>query len=244
MSSAGEPLPAGGGRPRGEPLLDRALEASLEHTVAGDEIRERILDAAAEIFARSGVRRSSIEDVARRAGVSRITVYRRFPTKNLLVEEVLLRDLRAFFVGLRVAAGKADTLGERIVEGFSLALGAARANPLFGGLIAVEPEAILPFLTTGGGSFLRTVSDFVATQLRREQAAGEMAETVDIRVVAEVLARITLSFSLTPDSYVDLNDPGQVRAFARGFLAPLVTGVGVTGDQSTGNTDSGMCGPD
>lgn len=231
MSSAGEPLPAGGGRPGDEPLLDRALKASLEQAsidraVVGDEMRERILDAAAELFARSGIRRSSIEDVARRAGVSRITVYRRFPTKNLLVEEVLLRDLRAFFAGIRVAAGEADTVGERLVEGFSLALGAARANPLFGGLIAVEPEVILPFLTTGGSGFLRTVSDFVATQLRREQEAGAIAETVDIRIAAEVLARITLSFSLTPDSYVDLNDPGQVRAFARGFLAPLVTGGG------------------
>ncbi|MBE3199883.1 TetR/AcrR family transcriptional regulator [Frankia sp. CH37] len=212
-------------------MLERALGASLDGAGSGDEIRDRVLDAAAELFGRSGIRRTSIEDVARRAGVSRITVYRRFPTKNVLVEEVLLRDLRAFLVSFRAVVGRAESAAERLVEGFCLALRTARVNPLFGGLIEVEPEVILPFLTTDGGAFLRAVSDFIAMQLRREQEAGEISGEVDINIVAEVLARMTLSFCLTPESQLDLDDPEQARTFARCFLAPLVTGVGSAGDQ-------------
>lgn len=244
--STGNVSPAGGTPPAAglplaeEALLDRALEASLEHAVPGDQIRERVLAAAAEIFGRSGIRRSSIEDVARRAGVSRITVYRRFPTKKVLVEEVLLRDLRSFFVAFRFAVKKAETASERLVEGFVFALRTAHDHPLFGGLIAAEPEVMLPFLTTDGAGFLGTVRDFIAAQLDREQEVGEIPPEVDTRIVAEVLARMTLSFFLTPESYLDLDEEEQIREFARCFLAPLVTGSGpISGDQGPGDSTTG-----
>ena len=201
-------------------LFDRALEDDD----VPDGARARILEAAREQFRLVGIRRSSIEDVARRAGLTRVTVHRRFGTKEALVEEVLLAELRAFFGQFRAAVSEVPTAADRVVEGFALALGAARRNPLAGGLMATEPHVVVPFLAADG-RVLHAVRDFVAGQLRREQEAGEIAADVDVRVVAELMARVTLSFFLAPDSAVDLDDPDQVRDVARRFLAPLVAGT-------------------
>ena len=57
-------------------MLQRAYVEAMGQVPANDEIRSRFLDAAYEQFRRMGAQRSTMEDVARRAKVSRITVYR------------------------------------------------------------------------------------------------------------------------------------------------------------------------
>jgi AcrR family transcriptional regulator len=56
--------------------------------------RDRILSAAAEAFAQRGLD-ISMAAIARRAGVGVATLFRRFPTKAVLVEEVFVRQFRA-----------------------------------------------------------------------------------------------------------------------------------------------------
>ena len=55
---------------------------------------DRIASAALDQFAEYGIRRSTIDDVAKRAGVSRVTVFRRFTNKEHLVEFVIAREIR------------------------------------------------------------------------------------------------------------------------------------------------------
>jgi AcrR family transcriptional regulator len=59
--------------------------------------RERVLDAAAEVFHEHGLG-AGLEDVARRAGVGVATVYRRFPSRDALLE-ALLSDLLQAYLG-------------------------------------------------------------------------------------------------------------------------------------------------
>lgn len=61
-----------------------------------DPLTEQILDAAREQFTTFGLRRSTVDDVAKRAGVSRVTVYRRFGNKDGLVSACLIREYRRF----------------------------------------------------------------------------------------------------------------------------------------------------
>src|SRR6201995_2732396 len=83
------------------------------------ELDRTILDTARTVFETYGVRRANIEDVAARAGVSRSTVYRRFPTKDDLFEKVVRREAELFFSTLDQA-----TLGctpqQAVVEAFAL----------------------------------------------------------------------------------------------------------------------------
>lgn len=203
-------------------MLERVLAEAVDHAEDADELTIRVLDGAYEQFCRMGIRRSTMEDVARRAGVSRITVYRRFTTKDTLVEHVVRREFRRYFDQFLIDIEQARTAADRVVLGFVSALRAIRHNPLIGGLMAVEPDVLVPAMIGDGGRMLAAVQKFVAGQLRREQQAGNVSPSVDVELVAELMARICSSFLLTPSQVVDLDDDEQVRAVARKFLVPML----------------------
>ncbi|MFI7110139.1 TetR/AcrR family transcriptional regulator [Nonomuraea sp. NPDC050227] len=205
-----------------ESLLERAFVDAVERVGDPDELRTRILDAAYEQFCRMGIRRSTMEDVARLAKVSRITVYRRFDTKDTLVEHVVRREFRRYFDRFLIDIEQAHTPADRVVLGFVSSLRAIRGNPLIGGLIATEPDLLVPSLMTDGGQTLATVRQFVAGQLRREQRAGNVSDGLDADLVAEMMVRISTSFLAIPSAVIDLDDDGQLAEVARRFLVPML----------------------
>jgi TetR/AcrR family transcriptional repressor of uid operon len=211
-----------GTTPGQESLLERAYVDAVEQVDDVDESRARILDAAYEQFCRMGIQRSTMEDVARRAGVSRITVYRRFATKDVLVEHVVRREFRRYFDQFLVDIEQAGTAADRVVLGFVSSLRAIRRNPLIGGLLVSEPDSLVPSMVSDEGRTLATVRQFVAGQLRREQQAGNVSSDLDTDLVAEMMVRVSASFLAIPSQLVDLDDDGQLAAVARQFLVPML----------------------
>ena len=205
-----------------ESLLERAFAEAIDRSESTDETTERVLEAAYEQFRRIGIRRSTMEDVAKRAGVSRITVYRRFSTKDALVQQVIRREFRRYFDQFLLDIQGAETVAERVEVGFASSLRAIRNNPLIGGLMDTEPEIVVPSMIGDGGRTMTTVSRFVAERLSKEQRAGTVAADVDVEVVAEMMVRISTSFLVTPSHRIDLDDDQQVRAIARRFLVPML----------------------
>jgi AcrR family transcriptional regulator len=197
-------------------LLAAAPEESLDAT------GERILDAALEQFRRVGIRRSSVEDVARRAGVTRVTVYRRFPRKDRLIEAVVLRECRRAIAEVDARISALEDPVERTVEGFVAMVELVRSNPLLTGLMAVEPEGVLRQLTVDGRPVIEIGTAFIAEHIRRSQRAGELP-AYDPEPVAEILARLAHSLLLTPDGRIPLDDLAQAREFARLHLTPILT---------------------
>lgn len=202
-----------------ESLLARALADAAGP--AAEEANAELLDAAYDLFCQHGIQRTTMDDVARRAGLSRITVYRRTSSKEALVEQVVLREFRRYLEQFLLDVARAKTVEDRVVTGFVSSLRAIRSNPLIGGLIAAEPQTLVPTLEMSGRT-LATVSRFVAGQLRREQAAGNVGGGIDVDMVAEVMVRLTTSFLLTPSERVDLDDEAQVGDVARRFLVPML----------------------
>jgi AcrR family transcriptional regulator len=202
------------------PILQTAVDgAPVEH--AADATTERILDAALAQFEDFGIRRTTMEDVARRARVSRVTVYRRFPQKERLVEAVVIGEAQRFFAELEEAVAHLDKVEDRIVEGFARTLEAAREQRLLNRLLRTEPEMLLPHLTVDGGPMLAAGTEFLAHHMKVARSGVPARER---RAVAEVVARLVLSFLLTPHSVVALGSATEVRRFARRYVAPLMTG--------------------
>jgi AcrR family transcriptional regulator len=199
---------------------ERALLAPILQTPvdgAPDATTDRILAAALAHFEDFGIRRTTIEDIARRAGVSRVTIYRRFPGKERLVEAVILLEARRFFEELEAAVAAIDSVEDRIVEAFVHTLAAAREQRLLNRLLRTEPETLLPHLTTDGGRVIAAGTAFLAAQMRR---AGSGVPKREVETVAEVVARLVLSYLLTPG----LDTAREARRFARRYVAPLMTG--------------------
>lgn len=215
--------------PDSESLLERAFADAVDRVDDNDTATARVLDAAYEQFCCTGIQRTTMEDVARCAGVSRITVYRRFTTKDLLVERVVRREFRRYFDQFLIDIERARTAADRVVLGFASSLRAIRSNPLVGGLMAVESDVLVPSMISDGGRTLATVRQFVAGQLSREQRAGNVSGAVDVNLVAEMMVRVSASFLVTPSHLIDLDDEEQVCAVARQFLVPMLEPTGAGG---------------
>lgn len=209
--------------PASSGVLASALTAAVEGVVVDDdETSARILDVAYELFCHMGIPRTTMEDVARRAGVSRVTVYRRFATKAALVDRLVRREIRRYFDQFLLDIAHAETAAERVVLGFVSSLRALRTNPLIGGLMVADPNALVPSTIGDGGRTLATVREFVAGQLRREQEAGSVSRDVNVDVVAELMVRVASSFLVIPSHIIDLDDDEQLSDLARQFLVPML----------------------
>lgn len=203
-----------------EPLLGRALEADA---LEPDGTGERILDAAVDHAEDFGMRRFTMDDIAQRVGLSRVTIYRYFPKKDQLVEAILLREMRRFLRAVDTAVAPSQTLEERLVDGFVFALVYLRNHRLLQRLLRTEPELLLPHLTVRGGPVLEAGRDFIARFARGE--GGEEAlplSDAEIDGVSELLARMVLSFVLTPESAMGMRTPAEIRSFAEHYLAPTL----------------------
>lgn len=187
----------------------------------GDATTVRILDATYEQLLAFGLRRTRVEDIARRAGLARITVYRRFGGRDELIRAVLLREGRRVFALVDAAVAGIDDADEQLVEGFVAILSATRSHPLLERLLETEADVTISSLTTHGAPLLALGREFLAGHLLRTQRHGRL-EPFDVRAVAEILVRLTLSFLLTPESIVPMATDDEARRFARRFVLPAV----------------------
>ena len=186
-----------------------------------DELLDRVTAAALDQFADFGIRRSTIDDVARRAGVSRVSVFRRVASKRGLVEIVIAREIRRGMTELDAAWERGQSLEERLVLGLSFAVRYVSGHPLFDRLLRSEPEFLLPLLTVDGGPVLALYRSLIADRLRVEIRAGRAA-TADVDVAAEVIARLALSLLLTRQGAITLDDNDSVLALVRLVLEPML----------------------
>lgn len=217
-----------------DPLLERILS---DGAPPEDEVGERILAGAVEQIEDFGVRRFTVDDLARRLGVSRVTIYRRFEKKSRLLEAVLLYELNRILREIDAAVADCKTLEERLVEGFVASLLVLRGHRLLNRLMRTEPELILPLLTVGGAPVIAASREF-ASRFARGEAAREGVELDEERleVLSELFARAILSFVLTPQSAVSMETAEEARSFARRYLAPV---LGLMSEFETSGTSRG-----
>ena len=192
-----------------------------------DDITTRILAACVEQAELVGMRRITMEDVARRSGVGRATLYRRFPTKGALIDAVVLAEARRYFDGHAHACSHAATLEDRLVYGTVFTVTFLREHALLKNLLRTEPETLLPSLTIDAGPILDFATDQGADELRTE-LYGTTSTTPDqerhLRTVAELHTRLTLSFIVTPHTSINLATIDETRAYVRQYLLPMITG--------------------
>src|SRR5215218_5102229 len=106
--------------------------AQIDHGPAPgeDALVDRVAAAAFESFVEYGIRRATIEDIATRGGVSKMTVFRRFKNKQGLVEVVIAREIRRAMEQLDDVWEREQTLEQRLVLGLSFAMSFVRGHPL------------------------------------------------------------------------------------------------------------------
>ncbi len=178
------------------------------------EVRERLLQATYTCVARWGLSKTTVEDAAREAGVSRATVYRYFPGgRDELLSAVVGWEFNRFFVRLYQEVHDADTLEEVMERGLMFAHAALVQHEVLQRILVTEPEVLLPRLTIEANQIHTLVAAFLAPYLVRHG----MAEGTDLDLAADFLARMVLSYISSPGRW-DLNDSEQVALLVRSEL--------------------------
>jgi len=189
-------------------------------TVLGDRVADpttRVTDAALRCFARWGVAKTTLDDIAREAGCSRATVYRLFPGgKEVVLESAAGGELTRFLDGLRSALAETpDDLEELLVVGVSYAARTVRDHEALQFLLAHEPEVILPLIAFDRCNVVLGLAASFAAPWLEPHVGREWAHRG-----GEWLARMVLSYTLVPSAGFDLTDDAGARRFVRSFVLP------------------------
>lgn len=182
--------------------------------------RQRILEATYACVARWGLSKTTVEDAARQAGVSRATVYRHFPGgRDELVTAVVHWQYVEFFTRLYEEVHGAGSLEEVLELGLPFARRSLLEHEVLQRVLETEPELLLPQLTVEGNRTVGMISAFLEPYLVRHGVADDK-----LKQAADFLARMILSYISAPGRW-DLSDPGQVATLVRTeLLAGVVSG--------------------
>jgi AcrR family transcriptional regulator len=200
-----------------------ALAPDIERWAArydgADEAERHLVDAALRCIARWGVRKTTLDDIAREAGVSRATAYRVFPGgKDRLVDVVFCHEAGRLFHSVEAELEAAGSLEDLLVAGVTSLLTLAADHEVLAAVIEHEPELVLPhFAFHQLGQVLMLAESLSRPHLERFLPAADVAH------VADLLARFVLTFAFRPADWLDPRDRDAVRRAVRLYLIPCVT---------------------
>ncbi|WP_440064218.1 TetR/AcrR family transcriptional regulator [Streptosporangium sp. OZ121] len=189
---------------------------SIRHN-ADAERTDRVLDAARETVLAVGVRRTTLTDVARRAGLSRMTIYRRWPDVRTLVADLMTREW------VRVADRFAT---EDPVASSVAVVRALRDHPLWRKIVEVDPELLLPYLLDRRGASHEAMLTLVEAAIVRGQQGGSVRPGDPARLSRAVLLTaqsflISGPTMLGPAGLDDLDDlDAELTTLLERYLRP------------------------
>ena len=193
---------------------------------------EAILEAALQQIAITGVRRTSADDIARRAGVNRVTLYRRLGGRDAIIQAAYLQETARVLGIIEAAIGEVPPPGTRdfdpadyVVGFFSVTIKTLRENRILRQLLEADREETLVSLTFGAGETLRVSAAFCADRMRQLRAhLDPVPPDDDLEAVSLTLARISQSLLLTQDAPPSLRTRAQMRSYAELVIVPMVLG--------------------
>ena len=188
--------------------------------VATDPVSDRILAAAAELVGRQGAQQTTMTAIAHKAKVGRATVFRRFGSKQEILDRALLRELRSLAVAQKESAAHAETAAAALIECFVLSMRAMQHRPLLRRLAKLEPEKLIafvrlrrpPVLALWRSMYTSILESFDLPEVDQAQSSA----------LADMLIHLTLGYSVVPESGIDLNDDEQLRQVAASVITPIL----------------------
>lgn len=194
----------------------------LDTSVDIDAQQKRIIQAALTEFIENGIQKTRMEDVAKRAGIGRATLFRAFSSKNELVRAVVHFECMKAIRKIEQDVQRFGTLREQAMEGFIQVILSSSKHPLFRKLSETEPDVLLPLLTLNGGQLFLAAKKRVSHYVSMVQMEGSLTQKVDADDIAELCLRLVQSFVLTPAGVYQRHSEKQLRAFVGSTLDILL----------------------
>jgi len=177
---------------------------------------DELLDAARECVLDVGLRRTTLADVARRAGVSRMTVYRQYGELGVLVSALLTRELTRVIDDVEAEVRALPTARDRLVAAAVLVVGRIDGNAVYRRVLELDPELLMPLVTERFGSTQKVALDLVAAQLQEGQAEGSIRAGDPHRMATAML--LTCQSFVFSARLVDELTLAELRLLLDGYL--------------------------
>lgn len=145
-----------------------------------------------------GLRRTSLERIAEAAGVSQMTLYRRFGNRDALLGAVIAREARRLIARFDESIAEVLDPEQRFVQGVLTSARLFAGGHLIRRLLGTDPDLVLPLLTTQGEDLHALGRAYVAEQFRRAHDQG-MPISADPVLLADVFVRIAQTLLISPN---------------------------------------------
>jgi AcrR family transcriptional regulator len=172
--------------------------AALRNTNAISD--DRLLTAARDCLLAVGWRRTTMTDVARRAGVSRMSVYRRWPDMTALIGDLMTREWST--VGAQLVEHDAQPSARAIAEAVCEVAGQIRRGDLFQKIVDVDPELLIPYLLVRRGRTQDAMLEAVTTGIRAGQERADV-RAGDPTLLARSILLMAIGFVFSAPTMID-----------------------------------------
>jgi AcrR family transcriptional regulator len=187
-----------------------------------DPATRAILDAAVVEFEQHGFRRVALDDVARRARVSRTTIYRRFAGRDELVAAVIDRENAVLFADIAEELKSRRPQSNYYVEAFTLSVMRFRQHRVLTRMLADEPGLMLELADQHWDAAVERMA--AALRIIFPDGFAERIGSQAIDELAETILRYAAMLLLLP-SCKPLTNADEIRAFATEHFLPSLPAV-------------------
>jgi AcrR family transcriptional regulator len=183
-----------------------------------EQTQSRILDAALDCYTYKGIAQTTLDEVARAAGVGRTTLYRYVKNRDDLLRQVVLREARQQQEEVEVVTRYHDNLGDSLVDAIVHVMRGRRTRPMNALLFGATNEAVIDRINLSPVHFYAISRQILAPQFERARARGQIREGVTLELATQWVTRLILSLITYPEEF--LEDEKALRSFLEMFLVP------------------------
>jgi AcrR family transcriptional regulator len=182
-----------------------------------EEAREHFLLAAETCFERYGVTKTTMDDIAKVAGVSRPTVYRYFADRDGLILAVVMRRARTLIGLAQEFMRRQETFGDQLVEGLLYMVNTGREDPYVRMLVSPESMELANQVLGASAATVEFTYEMLEPILKEAVERGELRDDLDFRAIATWLTSVALVLVGRQDIAADT---AARREMLRTFLLP------------------------
>ncbi|MCG8670708.1 MAG: TetR/AcrR family transcriptional regulator [Pseudomonadales bacterium] len=207
--------------------MNMRLEFLQQITSQGDKqfdaTEQRILDAALNEAAATGVNKLTMEGIAQGANLNRATIYRRFGNMDNILAALAIREARRLTKILAEATKGIEEPETLLAEGFVAAIGFAREHPVISRTATYEPASLIKAGMANNAALLTLGGKFMADTIRWAQSKNK-ALHLNADRAGDTAARLFASFVLLPGGINHLKDDRAARKYAKDIFVPMIFG--------------------
>jgi AcrR family transcriptional regulator len=185
-------------------------------------VPDRILDTAEAIYTQPDGLGTSMEEIARAAGLGRATLYRHFNSRDELLLAVMEREAKLIAAKVNRKIRHIDTPGEHIIEGMVQAMREMKKSNLFKNVLRAETGSVVNRLIFTSDRMLNIGLEIVLPVVQRAHDTGKLKTDMEFELLVEWIMRMLSSLLTVPSK--QLKSEGDIRYLLQKTMLPVLEG--------------------